>query len=361
MRHPLHAICPYFAVFPEEYVSRQILAFTRPLDLVLDPFCGRGTTILESLLQGRRAIGTDVNLVAACVSGAKARVPGKDDVLQRLDELQADQKSKNIVAPETDFFDLCFHPETLQEVVFLRENLNWKNDDVDRFIAAMALGALHGEAHRSPNYFSNRMPRTISTKPDYSVRWWRERDLVPARREVFTILRRLLHFRISSVTPQGFARVALQDARKCSDEFPEFRGEVKLLVTSPPYLDTTDYSEDQWLRLRFLGGPAAPTRKMNADDRLTDADTYWTFLREAWRGCEPLLHDSATIAVRIAGKNLTVDDLTDGLTGSLKHSFPSVRLVSRPVTTEIKNGQIGSFRPGSSLKKHEHDFVFKVT
>jgi len=36
-------------------------------------------------------------------------------------------------------------------------------------------------------YLSNRMPRTISTKPDYSIRWWRERGLKPPRRETLRI------------------------------------------------------------------------------------------------------------------------------------------------------------------------------
>ena len=45
MRHPLHSICPYFAMFPEGFVLEQLYAYTRPNDVVLDPFCGRGTTV----------------------------------------------------------------------------------------------------------------------------------------------------------------------------------------------------------------------------------------------------------------------------------------------------------------------------
>ncbi len=100
MRHPLHAICPYFAMFPEEYVARQLLAFTRPGDLVLDPFCGRGTTVLEGLLRKRRVIGTDVNWVAACVAGAKAAVPSKGDVIGRLCELSAKFKHADVATPK---------------------------------------------------------------------------------------------------------------------------------------------------------------------------------------------------------------------------------------------------------------------
>lgn len=360
MRNPLHAICPYFAMFPEEFVARHILAFTRPDDLVLDPFCGRGTTILESLLQRRRAIGTDVNLVAACVSGAKADIPEKQEVLDRLNDLEATTEANVVEVPQSEFFQWCFHPETLREVVFLREKLAWRTDRVDRFISAVLLGALHGESHRSPNYLSNRMPRTISTKPAYSVAWWKERGLTPDRREVFSILRSLVNFRLAADRPAGLGRVALQDARNCADEFPEFAGQVKLVVTSPPYLDTTDYAEDQWLRVWFLGGPENPQRGMNGDDRLTNIERYWTFLREAWEGCAALLAPGATIAIRIGGKKLSVDEITVGLSQSLAEALGDVRLLSAPVTTEIKRGQINSFRPGQLGKKHEHDYVFRL-
>ena len=92
-------------------------------------------------------------------------------------------------------FDLCFHGDTLLQVRYLRSVLNWRNRKTDRFIAALCLGALHGESHRSPNYFSNRMPRTISTKPDYSVRWWTRGGYEPPSRDVFEILERMLEYR----------------------------------------------------------------------------------------------------------------------------------------------------------------------
>jgi len=40
-------------------------------------------------------------------------------------------------------------------VRYLRSVLDWRNRKDDRFIAALCLGALHGESHRSPNCFSN--------------------------------------------------------------------------------------------------------------------------------------------------------------------------------------------------------------
>jgi len=42
--------------------------------------------------------------------------------------------------------------------------LEWKQGDVDCMLAALVLGALHGESDKSSSYLSNQMPRTVSTR-----------------------------------------------------------------------------------------------------------------------------------------------------------------------------------------------------
>src|SRR5216684_2680549 len=203
MRNPLHSLCPYFAMFPEGFVQKQLLAYSRPGDQVFDPFCGRGTTILEALLNDRRSIGLDINPVAACVAGAKANTPTPQEVDLRINAL-VDEFSANSaqVQPDNEFFLLCFSQPTLRQVLFLRSSLRWQTDRTDRFIAAMTLGVLHGESHKTELCLSNRMPRTISTKPEYSVRWWKARDLLPPERDAFDILRKTAKFRFVGSVPK---------------------------------------------------------------------------------------------------------------------------------------------------------------
>lgn len=363
-RHPFHSICPYFAMFPEQFVEQQLLTYTAPGDVVFDPFCGRGTTVFESLLKGRLAAGSDVNPVATCIASAKAAAPPFPKIIRRIDQLEEIflSETRSSKAP-TPFFEFCYHSDTLSEIMFLRHALDWQYDPVDCFISAIMLGILHGESHRSEYCLSNRMPRTISTKPDYSVRWWSERKLTAPRRETFEVLRKSATFRYRLPPAQLAGIVRQSDARHSGASFPELTGRVRLVVTSPPYLDTTDYSEDQWLRLWFLGGEPRPELRKNPDDRHTRVREYWQFLSEAWCGLAPLLSEDSIIVVRIGGAKLTKDDLLNGVTNTLTSAMPerSFEPLHTGVTSTIRPRETSAFRPAPPRASVEHDFAYRLT
>ena len=360
MRHRFHSICPYFAMFPETFVEKH-LAASKFDGVVFDPYCGRGTTIFESLIRERRSAGCDVHPVAYCVAGAKSDPPTCTEVIKRLTVLARESLSfrpGEDFGDFAEFFRLCFAPPTYRQVRFLREHLDWRKDRTDRFISALCLGALHGESHRSPNYFSNRMPRTISTKPAYSVRWWRKRGYDPPDRDVFSILRRMNDYRFRSMPPDGRGDVALTDARDAARSFPHLAGSVTDVITSPPYIDTTNYSEDQWLRLWFLGEKAT-IRHPRGDGRHYSLEKYKAFLTESWAGIAPLLAPEARIVVRIGGRKLTIDDARECLLHSLENGIKRyVHLVDAGVSSPIGRSQANSFRGSSASPTVEHDFCF---
>jgi DNA modification methylase len=150
------------------------------------------------------------------------------------------------------------------------------------------------------------------------------------------------------------------DARRIADRFPNAVGRVALVITSPPYLDTTDYREDQWLRRWFLGGPELPTRG-ESDDRHRNRQGYWKFLTEAWAGVAPLLRDGAHLVVRIGGRRLDAQEAEAELRTSLrKGTGASIRLLDRRAS-RISHGQLRAFRPGASGTQVEHDFRFRIT
>jgi hypothetical protein len=62
----------YPARFSPLFVRAAIETFTAPGDLVLDPFVGGGTTIVEALASARDVVGIDISSLAVFVSEAKA-------------------------------------------------------------------------------------------------------------------------------------------------------------------------------------------------------------------------------------------------------------------------------------------------
>jgi DNA modification methylase len=69
-----HKFYRYPARFSPQFVRAAIEQFSSPGDLVFDPFMGGGTTLVEALALGRRAIGTDISSLAAFVSEAKTLI-----------------------------------------------------------------------------------------------------------------------------------------------------------------------------------------------------------------------------------------------------------------------------------------------
>ena len=217
MRHRFHALCPYFAMFPESFVEKWVAKLTKPGDVVLDPFCGRGTTPFQALLMGRKALASDINPVAYCVAKAKTNAPKLNGIRRRITEIERGFDKKMWEAHRRqlpEFFQHAYSPNTLRQILYLRASLCWKENDTDRMIAALTLGALHGESRKSSSYLSNQMPRTISTKPAYSIRFWKQNGYSPPMRDAFDLLRARLAFRYESEPPPLRGTVLQTDFRE---------------------------------------------------------------------------------------------------------------------------------------------------
>jgi hypothetical protein len=287
------------------------------------------------------------------------------EVLARITELERSfRRRRRNRTPAEDpacieqaaFFTLAFAPHTLDQLLHVRAKLNSLESDADAMLAALVLGSLHGDV-ASGTYLSNQMPRTISTKPGYSVRFWTDRKLEPPDRDLFAVLRNRLAFRYASTRPRRRGRVFLGDMR----DLPRLvRPRVAaLVITSPPYLDTTSFEEDQWLRRWFLGGPASPSKSvLSPDDRIRTRDDYWLFIGDMWRTIGHLAGEQGHVVIRIAGKKLTSGELRDGLVGTSCLAHRPIRLVASRVSPIVRR-QTDSFRPGSSGRAEELDCHFQ--
>ena len=362
MRHRFHAICPYFAMFPESFAEHWINELSRRGDIVLDPFSGRGTTAFQALLLDRRAVACDVNDVAYCVTKAKVDAPPLSSLIRRLNELERHFSPRQWTGQASqmgEFFHYAYSPSTLLQTLFLRHALKWKANKTDGMIAALTLGALHGESQKSPSYLSNQMPRTISTKPGYSVKFWKNRNLTAPDRDAFELLRKQARYRYESSPPKGEATVIHGDMRKLAWVQESLPSPIKLAITSPPYLDVTNFEEDQWLRLWFLGGPPYPTRhRVSRDDRHESKVAYWAFIADMWRMLGSVMSKKGHVVIRLGGRGQAPEAMVKMLGGSSGFCNRRIQMVSHSVSV-LQKRQTDSFRPGSKGCSIEIDCHFQ--
>ena len=78
-----HSVYRYPASMSPILAREIILSFTKKNDFVLDPFCGGGTTAIESILNGRKIICSDINSLASYITKAKA-TPLKKDTIDQI-------------------------------------------------------------------------------------------------------------------------------------------------------------------------------------------------------------------------------------------------------------------------------------
>jgi hypothetical protein len=363
MRHRFHSLCPYFAMFPESFAEQWIEKLSKPGDVILDPFSGRGTTPFQALLSGRAAIGNDINPVAFCLTRAKTSAPKESAVKQRITSLEnrfnANQWNESAKALPP-FFSHAYAPATLRQILFFRKSLNWRTSEVDCMLAGLVLGSLHGESNKSPSYLSNQMPRTISTKPDYSIRFWIKHGFEAPQRDVFELLRKHLSFRYESAPPVAKGDTFEGDFRNLPLSLKGRDQAPKLVVTSPPYLDTTNFEEDQWLRLWFLGSEPNPTYRMiSKDDRHDNPDAYWRLIGDLWRVLGQVLAKRSHVVIRMGGKKLTPEKIAAGLLANSCLTERKVELIHSEVSV-LKKRQTASFRPGAPGGGYEVDCCFSV-
>lgn len=350
-------------MFPETFVETWVGRLTKPGASVMDPFCGRGTTPFQALMMGRKVVASDINPVAYCITKAKTNAPAARSLRRRITELEKGFKPRSWEPARRampEFFHHAYSTATLRQLLYLRQRLAWETSDTDCMLAALVLGSLHGETEKSSTYFSNQMPRTISTKPAYSVRFWTERGLTPPDRDAFCLLRDRVSYRYASAPPEGRGTVIRTDMRELPRLIKQFAEPIRCVITSPPYLDVTNFEEDQWLRLWFLRGQPHPTyRKISRDDRHENAEAYWDLIADMWRMLGQVLAKKADIVVRLGGKNFDTDGMGQRLQATSVFSRRKAELVQSE-TSEIQRRQTDSFRPGTKGCLIEADFHFRL-
>ena len=250
----LHEIS-YRACFKPQLPRFFIDRLTQKGDVVYDPFGGRGTTIIEATLAGRKGISNDINPLSEIFAISRLNPPKISDINERLNKISLDKTRKSNLD-----LSMFYHSETLGEIVSLRDYLKERRaseqeDNVDKWIRMTATNRLTG--HSSGFFSVYTLPPNQAVTPERQIRISMQRDQIPEYRNVKKLILKKSNQLLSRITPEEldnlqkygeFALFVNSDARSTS-VIPD--NSVQLTVTSPPFLDVVQYATDNWLRCWF--------------------------------------------------------------------------------------------------------------
>ena len=247
--HSIHEVS-YRACFKPQLPRFFIDRLSAPEEAVYDPFMGRGTTPIEAALAGRRPVGNDVNPLSALLTRPRLNPPTLVAIAARLDEVP--WKKGEI---EREDLLVFYHPETLRQISalrrFLRERapLEAEPDATDDWIRMVALNRLTGH---SPGFFSvYTLPPNQAVSVEAQRKINEKRAQKPPPRDVARlILRKSRALLADGAPPRAEALLGVGDAAATSFIAS---GSIRLVVTSPPFLDVVQYESDNWLRSWFAG------------------------------------------------------------------------------------------------------------
>lgn len=320
-------IGPYYAMFPSAFADEVVGAFTERGEVVFDPFAGRGTAVYSAVTREREARGVEVSPLGYVYSNAKLDGASRAAVERRLFDLcESAAGYLERIGDGPEFYRWCFGRRAMTFLLAARDSLRWKEDAVDRVLMALVLVSLHGRRGES---LSNQMRQTTAMSPDYCVRWWKGRDMPAPEVDVREFLLKRIRWRYARGEPETYrGGVRLGDSRAVLKRggalHRRLAGRVKLLLTSPPYHNVTNYYLDQWLRLWLLGGPwlpkAAEGRRYGG--KFSGKRKFVELIAEVFDKCAGLLRDDGVVYVRTGA-----DESTRGATTEvLRASFPGLRL-----------------------------------
>jgi site-specific DNA-methyltransferase (adenine-specific) len=239
------------AMFPPSLPHVFIDWLTERGDVVYDPFAGRGTVPLEAALMERVGLGSDNNPMACLLTGAKVDPPEREDLLARIATLRRRIRPRS-TADVPPHVKALFSEFTLARLVWLRSNLDL-DDAVDRFLMALLIGRLHGNADSQgrPAGLTVAMPNTFAMAPKYVSRYIEEHGLeAPVKNPLDLLQDRVTSLPLPRKRIRG--RAWSQDARE-RIAWPPHLPAAKLVFTSPPYLSVMKYGKFNWIRLWMLG------------------------------------------------------------------------------------------------------------
>ena len=254
-----HNLHPYPAKFIPQIPANLIKNLSLPGDLICDPFGGCGTTAVEAVRLGRRAISFDANPLSATIGRTKVgyMTPTVKADLDRLRSAVMEQSRRGItdgadsvtiqteelnhLRPLIPNIEKWFNPKAIAELCLIKHLIGLTETPLGRDVAETALS-------RIITIVSNQESETRyvavakTTEPNQTL--WAYLQSLEFVTTTIANSARELQF--------ADARFVIGDSRQ---DIPTMSGteQVDLIVTSPPYANATDYHLYHRFRMFWLG------------------------------------------------------------------------------------------------------------
>lgn len=252
-----HSYYTYPAKFIPQLASRLINEHSEKGDIVIDPFMGSGTTVLESIVNERIGIGTDINEIAYLVAKVKTTPIKSVELVQEFIHLETDLKSRT--NGKKDFY----LEKAFQKLKFHERIDYWYKPIQKENLAILLCRILEIKQENIKNFYLIAFAQILKT---CSI--WLQKSIKPTRdleKQDYDVLSTFLQQAkkmlkkndlFCKLLPQSvfntietLKNIACQDARHlpCENE------RASLIVTSPPYVTSYEYADLHQLPLYWLG------------------------------------------------------------------------------------------------------------
>ena len=241
-------------------IPRRIMEmYARPGDVVLDPFMGCGTALVEAARLGHSAWGTDINPLAVRIARAKTAPISHLVVSEFIAWLtEAARDPDRYRAPSTDLFpgsDQWFREDVARAIRAILDRITRLDDNERNFIEIGLSDLLKGISNARLDRTIPQLPKTprYTDKKHYHVLVDNERREINPFARLAAQLRRM-QTALRDFHAQANAPIAalLHDARELSS----LGRRAQVGITSPPYWNAQNYQQMHMLSFRLLGLPA---------------------------------------------------------------------------------------------------------
>jgi DNA modification methylase len=256
--HRYHSLCSYQSKLKPSIAHFLIKWFTKPSDLILDPFGGVGTVSLEAKLLGRPNIMIELSPTAYIVAKGKIETVKLEEIKESYNSLikfiEEHKEGEYIIKDLITYSNFGFnkklkdyyHIETFKEILSARRWLKMRTDGniariapSDAFVIGCLLHLLHGNRPYSLSRRSHPIIPFAPTGP-FEYRSIKER--------LWDKIKRMYDEVISTMDISS--KVIYGDSLKLSKLIID---KVDAIITSPPFIHSTRFHTNNWIRNWFCG------------------------------------------------------------------------------------------------------------